>query len=394
MSAPALLAARRRLKLGFVGGGRGAFIGEVHAAGARLSNRWEVVAGALSADPEVARQSGDWLLPPDRIYADYRDMVVRESNRADGIEAVAIVTPNHTHREIAEAFLAAGIDIICDKPITTSLEDARALVKRQRETGLVFGVTHAYAAYPMVHQAREMIAAGAIGDIRQIHVEYLQGFLMDPPDAARKGHHWRLDPKLVGRSSTTADIGTHAHHMASFVTGLRMVSLRAEFHICGAPKALEDTAFMHARYEGGVPGTLLVTQAAPGNYCGLRFRIYGSKGGLEWDQEVPEYLRFNPISQPGEVISRGKGGGMLPGASRFVHLPRGHPEALTDAWANLYAEFAVAISARRAGETVPAGMLSFADVTAGLRGVAFVEAAIASHEAGGTWTDLEDREES
>jgi predicted dehydrogenase len=241
----------------------------------------------------------------------------------------------------------------------------------------------------MVHQAREMIEAGAIGAIRQVHVEYLQGFSMAAPDASRKGHKWRLDPKVVGPSSTTADIGTHAHHLATFVTGLRMTQLRAELHVCGAAKPLEDTAFMHVRYEGGVPGTLIVSQAAVGNYCGLRLRVYGTEGGLEWDQEIPEYLHFNRLNEPARTISRGMGGGMLPGAERFVHLPRGHPEALTDAWANLYSEFAIAVAARRAGEALPKGLLSFADVNEGLRGIAFVEAAIASDRADGIWVDLD-----
>jgi predicted dehydrogenase len=382
--------ARRRLRLGFVGGGRGAFIGEVHAMGARLSNRWEVVAGALSSDPAIALQSGrDWLISEDRIYGDYHEMARCEAARPDGIDAVAIVTPNHTHREIAETFFDAGIDVICDKPIATSLADARALQRRQRETGLVFGVTHPYAAYAMVHQARQMIAAGAIGSIRQIHVEYLQGFAMTPPDPSRKGHQWRLDPAIVGPSSTAADIGTHAHHLASFVSGLRMTTVSAEFHVCGAAKPLEDTAFMRVRFQGDVPGTLMVSQAAVGNSCALRLRVYGTQGGIEWEQETPEYLQFTPIDGARQTISRGMGMGVLSGVAPFVHMPRGHPEALTDAWSNLYTELAVAIAARRDGGPAPEGILSFADVDEGVRGVAFVEAAVASNRAGGAWIDLE-----
>jgi predicted dehydrogenase len=328
------------------------------------------------------------MLAPDRIYADYREMARREAERADGIEAVVITTPNDSHRAVAEAFLNAGVDVICDKPLTTTLDDARALVAAQRRSGVVFGVTHAFAAHAMVRQAREMIAEGALGTLRQVHVEFLQGFSALPPDPTRKGHAWRLDPARVGRSSTTADIGTHAHHLASFVTGLPMTRLRAEFHVCGAAKPLDDTCFMHVRYRGDVPGTLIASQAAIGNYCGLRLRIYGEQGGLEWDQEVPEYLRLTRPDRPDEIISRGRGAGVLPAADHFVRLPRGHPEALTDAWANLYSEFAVAIAARREGTELPEGLLAFPDLTDGVRGVAFVEAAVASHEAGGSWVEI------
>jgi predicted dehydrogenase len=377
----------RRLRIGFVGGGRGALIGQVHAMGARLSNRWEAVAGALSSDPELARASGrDWLLAEDRIYTDYKEMARREAARPDGIEAVVISTPNWTHMDIAETFMRSGIDVICDKPLTTTLADAVALVNLQKDTGLVFGVTYPYTSHAMVRQAREMVLAGEIGRVRQIHVEYMQDWATEPDDPSFKGVLWRRDPKRMGRASATNDIGTHAYHMAHFVTGLEMTRVRADFLVCGAPKDMEDTAFIHTRY-GDVPGTLWVTQAAPGNYCALRFRIYGEKGGLEWDQEKPEYLRFNPLNKPEQVFVRGHGNGMVRQAERFVTLPRGHGEALSDAWANLYTELAIAVEARRSGKTLPDGLINYPTVMDGARGVKFVEAAADSHEAGGEWKD-------
>lgn len=378
----------RRLRLGFVGGGRGAFIGEVHARGAKLSNRWDVVAGALSSDPEVARQSGaDWMLAPDRVYTSYAEMAEREAERPDGIDAVAITTPNNSHHAIAVAFLDQGIDVICEKPITTNLDDALDLVERQRKTGLVFGVTHTYAAHAMVRQAREMVAAGELGRIRQVHVEYAQEWAMPPPSPDRKGDFWRIDPKQVGPAFSTADVGTHAHHLACFVTGMEMTKLRAELHVCGAPKPLDDTAFMHVRFEDDVPGTLWVSQAAAGTYCALRLRVFGERAGLEWDQEEPGLLHFNRLGEPPQTIVRGVGAGVGHSARRLIRMPRGHLEGSIDAWANIYTEFAVAVEARRDGRTIDEGLLDYPTVEDGARGVKFVEAAVESHRAGGAWTD-------
>ncbi len=372
----------RLLRLGFVGGGQGALIGEVHANGARLSNRWQIVAGALSSDPERARRSGqDWMLPPDRTYADFREMASREAARSDGIDAVVIATPNHLHHPVAAAFLEAGIDVISDKPLTTGLADALDLVRRQKETGLIFGVTYAYASHVMVRQARAMIAAGMLGDVRQIHVEYFQEWAIGLSDADGD-RPWRLDPAKVGGAFTVGDIGTHAMHLASFATGRDVEQVRALFHVSGRPKTLEDTAFMHLRFAGDVPGTLMVSQAAAGTQCGLRLRVFGTLAGLEWDQENPEYLRFTPLDSPAQIIGRGYGGGMLEPAVRFVRMPRGHPEALTDAWANLYVELAVAIDARRSGTELAKGLLAYPTVVDGAKGVKFVEAAIQSNTSG------------
>jgi predicted dehydrogenase len=379
--------AKRKLRLGIVGGGRGSLVGEWHAAGARLSNRWVIVAGALSSNPETARLSGeDWQLAPERIYTDYHEMAEKEANRPDGIEAVIVCTPNFNHFDIASTFMKAGIDIICDKPMTTKVDDALELVKMQRESGLVVGMTYPYTFHAMVRQAGHMVRAGKIGPVRQVHVEYVQDWATAPVDPTFKGALWRRDPEKMGRASATGDIGTHAFHLANYVTGLPITDVRAEFHVCGAPKNMEDTAFMNIRLANNVPGTLWVTQAAPGNYSSLRIRVFGEKGGIEWEQEKPEYLRVNYLNEPEQVIVRGHGSGVYPAVERLIHLPRGHGEALSDAWGNLYTELAIAVEARREGRRLPEGLIEISTAADGARGVKFIEAAADSHEAGGQWT--------
>ena len=372
--------ASRRLRLGFVGGGQGALIGEVHANGARLSNRWDIVAGALSSNPERAKASGKaWLLADDRVYSDYREMAQAEAAREDGIEAVSIVTPNHLHAPIAKAFIDVGIDIISDKPLTTSLEEALNLAKSQNESGVIFGVTYAYSAHVMVRQAQAMVRCGDLGDIRQIHVEYFQDWAMDITDQGDNAP-WRLNVAQNGPSFTVGDIGTHAEHLARFVSGLRIDAVRADFHVTGKPKHLEDTAFMQLRFEGGVPGTLMVSQTMAGSQCGLRLRVCGTKASLEWHQEQPEFLHLRAIGAPEQIISRGHGAGMSPATERLLRMPRGHPEALTDAWANLYLEFAVAIQTRREGTDLPKDFLAYPTIADGVDGMRFVEAAIKSNQ--------------
>ena len=369
----------RRLRLGFVGGGQGALIGQVHANGARLSNRWDIVAGALSSNSERAKASGkDWLLADDRVYSDYLEMARGEAAREDGIEAVSIVTPNHLHAPIAKAFMDVGIDVISDKPLTTTLEEALSLAKAQDDSGVVFGVTYAYSAHVMVRQAQAMVRGGDLGDIRQIHVEYFQDWAMDITDQGDDAP-WRLNVAQNGPSFTVGDIGTHAEHLARFVSGLRIEALRADFHVTGQPKALEDTAFMQLRFEGGVPGTLMVSQTMAGSQCGLRLRVCGTKASLEWHQEQPEFLHLRAIGAPEQIISRGHGAGMSPATERLLRMPRGHPEALTDAWANLYLEFAVAIQARREGRELPTDFLAYPTIADGVDGMRFVEAAIKSN---------------
>jgi predicted dehydrogenase len=378
------------LRLGFVGGGRGGLVGEWHAAGARLSNHWDVVAGALSSNPDNAALSAkDWMIAPDRSYSDYHAMAKAEAARADGIEAVVVCTPNWNHHDAAVTFMQAGIDVILDKPMTTTVSDAKALVKLQRETGLVLVMTYPYAHHAMIRQARHMVKNGAIGELRQVHIEYLQEWATAPAGPDFKGAHWRRDPAKVGRASAAGDIGTHAYHLLHHVTGRDVTEVRAEFHVCGAPKDMEDTVFCNIRLEGGVPGLLWVTQAAPGQYCGLRLRMWGDKGGIEWDQQYPEQLRYAPLGAPEQTFVRGHGSGILPEAERLIHLPRGHGETLTDAWANLYAEAGIAVATRRAGQKLAEGAVELSGAEDGLKGMLFIDACADSHEGGGTWVRLQ-----
>ena len=384
-----LPAAGRRLRLGMVGGGRGAFIGAVHALAARMDNRWELVAGCLSSDPERARLSAaDWFLPADRSYADYRAMAAAEAARPDGIDAVAVTTPNDTHHDICQAFLERGIDVICDKPLTTTLADAVALVRSVRRRGLVFVVTHGFAAYPMVRQARRMVADGALGMLRLAHVEYLQDWLTTPLEAGgNKQAEWRTDPARSGPGGCIADIGTHAYHLARFVTGREARRLSAQLHSFVPGRRVDDNAHVLLGFAGGLQGTLIASQVAPGNECGLRIRVYGDAAGLEWDQEHPNQLALTPVGQPLRILSRGEPG-LLAAAQRATRVPRGHPEGYLEAFANLYAEAAVAIEARRDGRTLEDGLLDYPTVEDGAIGVKFIEAAIASSRADGAWTDL------
>lgn len=373
----------RRLRLGVVGGGR---ISVTQAMAARLSDRWEVVAGALSSDAEKAKaRGGDWFLPAERCYTSFEEMATAEAARSDGVDAVMITTPNHVHFDAARTFLAAGTDVLCDKPLTNTLPDAEELVRLHQESGLIFGVCYTMSCFPMVRQAREIVAGGGIGKVNQIHVEFMQDWMI--PDNVSEAEHvkWRLDPAKSGATSCTGDIGTHAAHLASFVSGLEMTHLRAEMHVCGAPKPLEDTVFMMTRHEGDVPGTLMATRLAPGNRAGLRLRIFGSEGGVEWDLEDAERLKFNRFGEPDRILSRGHGHGVAPGVERLVRTGRGFPEGIIEAWANLYTEFAIAVAARRDGVMVPADWLSYPTLAQGVGGVRFIETAVASHRAGGAW---------
>jgi len=375
----------RRLRIGIVGGGR---IAATQATAARLTDYWQVAAGALSSDPLKSKERGEkWYLPEERCYASYQEMAAAESLRDDGIDAVMITTPNHVHYDAARTFLEAGIDVLCDKPLTNEIDEAKELVRLTRETGQIFGVCYVMASFPMVRQARELVRNGAIGTVKQIHVEFMQDWMV-PDDIGDADHiKWRLDPKKSGATSCTGDIATHAYNLASFVSGLEMTHLRAEMHVCGAPKPLEDTVMMLTHFTGDVPGTLIATRIAPGNRGGLRLRVYGSEGGIEWDLEKPEFLKYNRYGDPDSIYSRGQGSGIYPGVERFVRLARGFSEGLIEAWGNLYTEFAVAVAARKDGVELPAGWLEYPTVEDGARGVKFVDAAVESNKQGGAWVD-------
>ena len=376
----------RPLRLGIVGGGR---ISAMQAAAARLTNRWVVTAGALSSDPERARSRGaEWYIAPERSYGDFDQMAEAEARRPDSVDAVMITTPNHVHFDAARAFAERGINVMCDKPLTNDPAETAALVEIGDKTGIVFAVGYVMSCFPMIRQASEIVAAGGIGEINQIHVEFLQDWMI-PPGSAEADHvKWRLDPAKSGKSSCTADIGTHAAHLAEFVSGLPLTDLRAEMHVCGAPKPLEDTVFMFTRYGGKIPGTLMATRLAPGNRGGLRLRMFGSEGGLEWDLEEADRLKFNRFGEPDRVLSRGHGHRLSPRAERLVHAARGFPEGIIEAWANLYTEFALGVAARQDGMVAPEGWLDYPTVAEGAAGVRFVEAAVASSESAGAWVSV------
>lgn len=368
----------RPLRLGIVGGGR---IAGMQATAARLTNRWKVVAGALSSDPAKAlERAADWYISPERSYGSFAEMAKAEAVREDGVDAVMITTPNHVHFDAAKAFVDQGISVLCDKPLTNDPGEAEQLVEMAEDMGVIFAVGYVMSCFAMIRQAREIVAMGGIGTINQIHAEFMQDWMI-PPDSGDADHvKWRLDPTKSGKSSCTADIGTHAAHLAEFVSGLTLTDLRAEMHVCGSPKPLEDTVFMFTRYNGAVPGTLIATRLAPGNRGGLRLRIFGSEGGLEWDLEDAERLKWNRFGEPDRVLSRGHGHGVSARTERLVRAARGFPEGIIEAWANLYAEFALAVAARADGLKPPASWLDYPTVVDGAGGVAFVDAAVSSSQ--------------
>ncbi len=379
----------RRLRLGMVGGGRGAFIGAVHRLAARMDDRYELVAGALSADPRRSHESaGDLHIAADRSYGSYADMAAKESARPDGIDVVAIVTPNHMHHPVAAAFLDAGIDVISDKPLCRTMEEARDLASRVAASGRLFAVTYNYTGYPMIRQAREMIAAGELGAIRSVQAEYAQDWLStDLESTGQKQADWRTDPARSGAGGAIGDIGTHAFNLAEFVTGLDCTALAAELSSFVAGRRVDDNAQMLLRYQGGARGALWASQVAPGNENGLTLRVYGEKAGLSWRQEHPNQLHFARLGQRPELLTRG-GHGSGPAAAHATRIPAGHPEGYLEGFAQLYRDIAGQLRARHAGAAPDPVHMLVPGVHEGLRGIAFVTAAVASSTANGAWTPI------
>ena len=377
-----------KIRLGMVGGGQGAFIGAVHRIAARLDNHYELVAGALSSDPERARASGLELgLAEDRSYGSFEEMARREARLKEGIEAVAIVTPNHMHFPVARAFLQRGIHVICDKPLTTTLREARKLQELVEKSGKIFALTHNYTGYPMIRQAREMVAAGELGDIRLVHAEYVQDWLTNPIEqTGQKQAEWRTDPARSGAGGSIGDIGTHAYNLASFVSGLDAESVAADLTTFVEGRRLDDNCHILLRYPNGARGMIWATQVAPGNENRLTLGVYGTKGGLEWSQEDPNYLWFTPYGEPKRLITRG-GAGAGKAAGRVTRVPPGHPEGYLEGFATIYAEAARAIiAARNGGSADPE--VSFPTVSDGVKGVAFVEACVRSSQRNAAWVAL------
>jgi predicted dehydrogenase len=377
----------RRLRLAVIGGGPGSFIGAMHRAAARLDDRYQLVAGALSSKPDLARSAGTEIgLEADRAYGDGLELLEAEASREDGAEVVAIMTPNDSHHLFAGRALELGFDVICDKPLTNTLEEALDLVAKVRETGLVFCLTHNYTGYPMVRQARAMVEKGEIGEIRLIQVEYVQGGKADESDPEPgEGLPWRYDPVRGGPSLVMGDIGTHAHNLVRFITGLEVSEVAAEVGAVVPGRLVHDYAAAMLRFSNGARGTFWVTQAAAGVENCLRIRVSGTKGSLQWNQESPTRLIFTPLDGPAEMRTP-NGPGTLPLAARSTRIVAGHPEAFLEAFANIYSDAAEAIAARRSGGMPDPLALHFPDVVDGAIGIGFVQSVIASSAAGGMWT--------
>ncbi|QQO33333.1 Gfo/Idh/MocA family oxidoreductase [Bradyrhizobium diazoefficiens] len=381
-------AGHRRIRLGMVGGGQGAFIGAVHRIAARIDDQFELVAGALASDSIRAKASAkDLGIADDRAYGSFEEMAKAEAARSDGIEAVSIVTPNHMHSPVAKAFLEAGIHVICDKPLTTTVAEAEELVALVRKTGRVFVVTHNYTGYPMVRQARAMVANGDLGEIRLVQAEYPQDWLTERLETSgQKQAAWRTDPARSGAGGCIGDIGTHAYNLACFVTGLELDELLAQLSTFVEGRLLDDDVQILLRWKGGAKGMLWASQVAVGNENGLTLRVYGSKGGLEWAQENPNHLWFTLHGRPKQFLTRG-GAGALVEAGRVTRIPSGHPEGYLEGFATIYAEAARAIRAAETGRKQDLAVI-FPTIEDGLAGVKFIDAALRSSASNGAWVRI------
>ena len=380
----------RKLRLGMIGGGPGSLIGPVHRIAARLDGHFDLVSGAFSSDAARSQATGrDAFLDPARVYGDWRMMIEAEARRSDSrLDAIAIVTPNHLHYAQAKACLEAGFHVICDKPLATRVEDAEALAVLAHRTGLIFGLTHNYSAYPMIRRARAMVSAGELGPIRLIQVEYAQGWMSGPVETqGNRQAEWRVDPVRQGPGGALGDIGTHGYHLACFVAGGRAASLLADLAKFGAGRTLDDNAHILLKYESGARGMLWASQVAVGEINGLRLRIFGERASLSWWQERPNQLNFTVAGEPVRRLERGEAGEARHYASR---LPAGHPEGFLEAFAQLYADLAEQIAARIEGRAADPLSMLVPTVDDGCEGVRFVHAAVESDRRGGVWLSRPD----
>jgi predicted dehydrogenase len=376
-----------RIRYAMVGGGRGAFIGAVHRIAARMDDRFELVAGALSANPENAKASAaDLHIAADRAYTSYEEMLRVEKTRADGIQAVVIVTPNHMHFPVAKACLEAGIDVICDKPVTRTLEEALELEQIVKKSSCFFALTHNYSAYPLVRYARELVEQGKLGKVRVVQVEYPQEWLTEAAADDNKQASWRTDPARSGLAGCLGDIGTHAFQLARFITQQKLSAVSADLTSFVDGRPVDDNVHALLRFDDGAKGMLWSSQVAPGCENGLRIRIYGEKAGIEWAQENPNELWFGELNKPRQRITRrGDIGSEI--AARGMRTPGGHPEGYLEGFANLYKDIADILVARQQGEThflqnwVP-------DIETGVEGMRFIQAVLTSSQRDGVWTPL------
>ena len=381
----------RKLRMGMVGGGRDAFIGPVHRIAAHMDNKIELVCGAFSSSPEKSRLSGqDLLLPPDRVYGDYQEMLRRETALPDGdrMDFVSIVTPNNVHYPVAVAALDAGFPVVCDKPMTINLEEARDLERRVAESGKLFCLTHNYTGYPMVKEARDLVSEGELGAVRRVVVEYPQGWLATRLESAGvKQAVWRTDPNIAGASSCMGDIGTHCENLAEYITGFRITEMCADLTTFVGGRGLDDDGSVLLRFDGGARGVLWASQVAVGQENSLRIRIYGEKGGMEWRQEEPNTLVVHRLDRPTE-IRRTATDFVGAAASANARLPAGHPEGYIEGFANIYNSFADALSQVLEGNEVDESKVDYPNVRDGVRGMAFLEAVVGSSNSDRKWVQV------
>ena len=378
-----------RLRYGMVGGGPGAFIGEVHRKAIGLDGNAELVAGCFSKSHDKTLQTGRLLgLDDSRLYRDIETMAERESNREDGIDFVVIVTPNAQHFAVAKTFLSRDIDVVCDKPLTFEVAEAEELSALARKKRLLFCVTYTYTGYPAVKQAREMVRRGDIGDIRFVNAEYPQEWLATPVElTGQKQAAWRSDPLQSGKSNCVGDIGSHIENIVSYVTGLKIESLCARLDMLVPGRALDDNASIMLNYKGGSKGLYWTSQVAVGYDNGLKFRIFGSTGSIQWSQENPNYLIVSKLGQPTATLSRGRDG-FYPQAQSYSRIPSGHPEGYFEAFANLYKSFIAALTKRKAGDALSESDLDFPGVEDGISGVKFINKCVESSSKGAVWLDF------
>ncbi len=381
----------RKLRMGMVGGGRGAFIGQVHRMAANLDGKIELVAGAFSSDPEKSKLSGqDFFIDPDRAYGSYEEMAQAEAAREDGIDFVSIVVQNHLHFAVAKCFLEAGINVICDKPLTVDLEQAKELKKIVDKSGLVFALTHNYTGYPMVKEARRMVKGGELGRLLKVVAEYPQGYAVGDVEGEGSGaiSNWRADPKIAGKSNCMGDIGTHAHNLTKYITGLEVEELAAELTAFIPGRELDDDGNCLIRFTNGVKGIIYASQISNGDENDLTIRVYGTKASLEWRQEDPNELIVKYANAPRKIYRRGNDylGAAAQANSR---TPFAHPEGFIEAFANIYLAAAQAIGDRIEGKPAPEEGYDFPTVDDGVAGVAFIGACVESSAHNAAWTKLD-----
>jgi predicted dehydrogenase len=378
------------LRFGMVGGGPGAFIGDVHRKAAVFDGNAVIAAGCFSSDHAKTLETGRSLgLPEDRLYASWAEMARSEGGRSDRIDWVSIVTPNNTHYAIAKAFLQQGFHVLCDKPLTVEAAEARELDRLARDKGLLFCVTYAYTGYPMVKHARAMIRAGDIGEVRFVNAEYPQDWLATPEEkTGQKQAAWRTDPKLTGKSNCIGDIGTHVENIVSYLTGLRITRVSARLDIMLAGRVLDDNASVMVEYDKGAKGLYWTSQIAWGYDNALRVRVFGTQGSIQWSQENPNYLRVSRQGKPTEILSRGRDS-LAPRAAAVSRIPAGHPEGYYEAFANIYAAFEGAVALKKRGKVLSADDLDFPDAQSGLEGVRFIGACVESSHKDSAWVALE-----